>query len=987
MNPTPNSKEILQGSPDEKITLRSVEELKKQLWINNIPDEYKDYFEKPLETTKAELLELRKKYLTSQPNDETIKSFLEAKRNAIIEKAKSWLDEVKKVAWNLKKSMEFEAKKIAEWQKQWKEADSLIDNAFESTKKTAEKLWDSEVVTKTKETLEQAATKTKETTKKGVEAIKKSKWFIDFINWLEKLKEQGWLWGFFATLILFILWVFGFTKEKLKKKAEEKAKEVLNWKEAEKVKKEVVYRIKIDLLKSDKLNPRIREKLEAVINDPNIISPENLVKLRDRLKQNHKLSLSDLREILGEKWFQKLQNEVFDEETKNILKAQAEKKIVDTIYEKYNLDLHKDKRKQLEQLVWKYINVDNFFELDEKLKTDGVNLADILWIAFSQWFSIALFMIEAVWKWIIGPSKLIIYAGKQWAETISLWLAWLWIKSDITYDKFKEEIGKMNSVERWLLLWTLYRHTWFLSNILWEIAWTSSRLLIEWISSTPVSSFWAWWSAFWKDINKKIKVFTKLESIFWKSAWAETIKNALGQIKTLKTNNEIIKLLNQSNNDVNTFKKLLNWLDITKYDEHIINIVKDTNIKDFAKFREEISTKITTLKNTWISRNLKNILSQLHFPIEKFEYEFFQNTDNILKYQREAIKTWTLAKAWKFFTKLWEIQWYSNLSRDLEKLHFEGLSKAQALNKMQALKKLFLDFPEFSRSFFWTLPEIAFFGLAISWKKEDESWIDAMIDTMWYMTPVIGPIRMVFFDAKAKFEKWKLEWYDMAEAWVWGVLLWIDATYIWKIVMSWGSWTEKLIKIWSHIAKPITSPYKFWRDTYKMWKNLYDVIKAEWKINWWKLWKKSLETLKKWAKSKKGLALAAIAILWYVWYELTKEDISDEYKELMDKWIIDNKWNIKNYKKLKEEFDKMDLDEKESAIEIIFLMASVPTSWLEFKIKWNKLNIISHDKTIRWDWILKDSEWKILKTLDSIWFNYNNINLINAEPEENLDKS
>ncbi len=983
MNPNLKSNEILQSSPDEKITINSIEDLEKKLNTKNLPDSLKSYFSEPIQTTRWDLEELRKKYMTEKPDLKTIKAFLEKSRNSILEKSKLKLNQVKKVTWNIKESMKFEAKKIAEWKEKWKEADSLINNAFEKPKKVIDKLWNSETAKKAKKTVTQAAKKAKETTKKGVEAVKKSKWFINFIDWLEKLKKEWWLLGFFATIALFILWIFGFTKEKLKKKAEEKTNEVLKWKEAEKVKKEVVERIKTDILKIDKLqDPIIKAELEKIINDPNIISETNLIKLQKKLKENWKLTLLDLKYILWEKKFRQLQKEIFSPEMRTYLKAKAEKTIVDKIYKTYNLDLNKEKRVQLEKLVWKYINVDNFFELENKLKTKGVNLADVLWATFSQWWDIALFMIEAVWKWIIGPWKLMIYASKKWAETVSLWLAWLWVKSDISFDKFREEVQNMNSIERWLLLWTLYRHTWFLSTILWEIAWTSSRLLIEWMSSTPVSSFKAGLAWLWSDISRKNEIFSKLESIFWKSAWEEVIKDSLAQIKTLKTNNEIIRLLNQSNNNVDTFKKLLSWLNTNEYDKNIIEIIKDLDNSDFTKFREKISEKVINLKNIWISKNIKNKLSQLHFPIEKFEYEFYQNTDNILKYQREAIKSWTLSKAWKFLTKLWEIQWYSHLSRDLEKLHFENLSKEQALTKMQALKKLFLDFPELSRSFFWAIPEIGFFWLALAWKKEDESFYDTMFDTLLYMTPIIGPVKMILSSKVSLNEKW-FQWYNLAEWWAGIALLWIDASYVWKTILSWWNWTEKFLKIWSHILKPVTWTFKFWIDSYKMWKNLYDVVKAEWKINWWKLWEKSLEAIKKLLniKNKYLIAIWILSIWWYIWHEIFKDDISDDYKELLDKWIIDKQWNIKDYEKLKEEYDKMDSKEKESIIEIIFLMASVPTSWLEFKISWNNLNIISHNKTIQSDWILKDPEWKILKALDIIWFSADTINFKYEKPE------
>jgi hypothetical protein len=97
MNPTSKSKEILKGNPDEKITLKSIDDLKEQLHIQTLPEEYKNYFEQPLETTRGALIELRKRYLSKQPNNETIKNFLESAKNAIIEKTQSSLEEVKKI--------------------------------------------------------------------------------------------------------------------------------------------------------------------------------------------------------------------------------------------------------------------------------------------------------------------------------------------------------------------------------------------------------------------------------------------------------------------------------------------------------------------------------------------------------------------------------------------------------------------------------------------------------------------------------------------------------------------------------------------------------------------------------------------------------------------------------------------------------------------------------------------------------------------------
>ncbi len=985
MNPMPQSNEVLQWNPDDKIKISSLEEFKKQLKINNLPDNLKEYFTQPLETTKGELLELRKKYLSKQPNDETIISFLEKSKKDIIEKTQAWLKQVKKVASNINQSAKIEAKKIAEWKIDWQKADDLLKNTIWKTNDTIKKWVDtvssSETVKKWTEKIKKATKKAWEIVKKWINTVKKSKWFIWFINSLENLKEKWWIWGLFASLLLFIFWLFWFWKNKLEK-TWEKAKELLSWTEATKVRKEVVTKIQNDLLKIKWLDPITRNKLNKVLNNPKLIPDKNLKELKEILEKHHKLTLSDLKLIFSKKEFQTLQKEIFSPEDIKRMKAETEKTIVDKIYKTYNLDLRTDKRAQLKKLVSEHMDSNiNFIALKNKFGTSWVGLWDILPIAFSQSWNIASFIVEVIAKWIIPPWKLLIYAWKKWTETISLWLSSLWIKSSISIENFKKEIDNMSETERWLLLWVLYRHTWFLSTIIWNLTQFSLRILINWITKTPVNSFEAWLAATWGNIEKQIEIFKQLESAFWKHTGNDLIKDMLNNIKKLKTNNKIIQLLNESNNNAANFKEMLSKLDPKEYSisSEILDSIK--NETDLTKIRKTLSKNIHPI-NSGISETLSNELTNLWFSEKKYEYQVTKDFDNILRYQREAIKTWTLPNFGKFFTKLWEISWYSNLSRHMEQLVINVKNPTEAITKSQALKNLFTEFPQLSKSFFGSLPEIAFVWLAISGKKEDETWLKTITENISYMIPFIGPAKLLF-SARASYNKEWIKWYNLTEASTWLVLWTIDIWFAWKTFIWGWSGIEKTIKIWNYILKPITSTYKLGRDMIKTSFNIAKVIKAEWKLDLWKIatesWSKFVKLVKE-KPWKATLIIAAILTAAYIWHEMFKDDIWDEFKELEKEWIIDNQWNIINKEKLKQLASTMNEDDKKALIEIIFMTARIPTSKFEFELKWKKLNIISHNEMIKSDWILTDNNSKILDLLNLIWISPQNVNFEYKKP-------
>jgi len=942
--------EVLSPWNESLIRISSFEELKDKIDPRVNIDELKQMFDFSkdwvIETSTSELDNLRKQFIQTG-NLETIKSFLEKSKTSILEKSREWVQEVRDA---LRDSNHIEALKQKAWNIEAKDAEQWLEASIESLSNVTTKVWNSEAAKKAKE----VATKAKEWWF----------WILSNLNW-KSLEELPLIWWFIKGIISAFNIIKSFLNLDKAEKAKEAVEKALSPEEVEKTKTEIVQNISDNLINNKHINPILKEELEKIINNTDLISNDNLIKLKNILEKKGKLSFSDLKYIIWDDKLREIQEIIWTPKNKELLKAEAEKTLIDEIYKKYSLDIRKDKRVELEKLIKENVNVENYFDLQEQLVNwKKISVWDLLSAMTSQWLDFAILSIQMVAKWIIPTGKLLIYMWKKSTESISIWLASAWLWSEMSIDSFKKQIEWMSDVEKWLLMWTLYRQTWFLSTLLWNIASGSTRLIIDSLSNTTIKSSTAWWAAFTNNIDSQIVNFTKIENMFWKSAWSELIKNSLSEIKKLKTNNEIIRILNESNNNAEQFKKLLNKLDSKSLDLNIINSIKNLDIKDFLELRKAISRWII-IQTTWFSEKLSKSLNNLWFAKAKYEFKLYESTNKILAFQKEAIRWWKLGWLWKFMNYFSNISWHMDLSRSLDSLHFENLSKAKALNKMQAISKMFQEFPILAKSVFWAVPEIAFFWLAINWKKEDESWLKAMIDTWSYMLPIVWPIRMTL-SASWALENWEAKWYDVAEWWVWVTLGIIDTLYITKIIAT--GWNQKTIKILWYIAKPITSSYALIRDSIKTWINIKDTIKAEWKINWSKLWEWALNKIKKAPKSLKWIILGIVLAGWYIWYELLKDDIWDEYKNLLDKWIINNKWEIIDNNKLKEKYKTMSIEDKKSIIELIFMLSKVSTSNLEFNLDSNNnLTVISHSKEIRTNWILTDDRTNILELLDLIW--------------------
>ena len=123
----------------------------------------------------------------------------------------------------------------------------------------------------------------------------------------------------------------------------------------------------------------------------------------------------------------------------------------------------------------------------------------------------------------------------------------------------------------------------------------------------------------------------------------------------------------------------------------------------------------------------------------------------------------------------------------------------------------------------------------------------------------------------------------------------------------------------------------------------------------------------KWEKWKLALAILWVSILWYAAINYFRVDLSEEFKELEEKWIIDKKWNILKPNEAQKYFTTELSDwEKQAFIEIIFIQKQdlvEVASNLKFDLKSDKLTIIAENKHI-WKWIITP---EIEKYLKQIW--------------------
>jgi hypothetical protein len=864
-----------------------------------------------------------------------------------------WTIAVEQVSKNINKAHSIEKK----WDIELKESAAI---AKEKLKKKIDKMWNSN-----------AWKKTKEVFNKAKEKVWASSFFGSMFEGIKNLWNKiWWIWWSFLKILM---WWFGGMKWWLG--LWKKAKEVV-----EKLKPEEIENTKNEVKKSitqtySKLpnilpnHPVIDTNIEAILNDPEIFSEDALRALNTKIKAWEKVDIKSIKWILKTEEYEKLKKTLFNPEIRNALMLKAEHDIVEKIQKNYNLSLNSEKRGELVKLINEEKWESDFLELSQAfIEWEEVSGFNVLWATFSTWVQLAMFGIKLVSKWIIGAWDLALDVKDVWVEAVEVSLSWLWLKGQMTFDNFQKQLEGMNSAEKWLLLWVMYRKTWFFARVIWNVWWFLSKNLVNLVTPTGVDSLKMLKDSSLWDINKQIDNFQKLsEPIAWmKNPYLITAKDNLNK---LVTNAEIIRILDVWEKSGKTWllikKEILALKNVNGIDKNLINSIKELNANNLDDLRKWISNKIhfSMPELKWLTW-----LKKLYPWFTDAVLHFSKNIDSIVKYQKAKVLwrgSWQAIS--RTFKKHDDIMAHLKLSRNTDKLIFEWLSKEKTITRVKALKKFSQDFPDIFKHTFWGIAEIAFIWLSLSTKEENESFLEVIGRDFLYMSWLIWPLTLIF-SASAILDKDKnIQWFNVAGAWVGTVLLGMDtATSIAIFGSNWFTGTA-IKKIGLNVVlRPITASWKSIVYLGKWWKNIIDIIRGKWWLSFMELWKQSLGKMK-WKKWKLALAILWVSILWYAAINYFRVDLSEEFKELEEKWIIDKKWNILKPNEAQKYFTTELSDwEKQAFIEIIFIQKQdlvEVASNLKFDLKSDKLTIIAENKHI-WKWIITP---EIEKYLKQIW--------------------
>lgn len=940
-----SSKEVLSTGIETKAY--KVSELERKFHISVSPKDIESY---------GDILLSREEIQKIQEWKNTVSELARLKLDSLKGGLKRWVEQV---ASDLQRSMWIERQKMQEWAESAAQAESTFDSLMETWRRVWGKTW--EVI--------------QEWAKKAAETGYMVQLWASLKDFVEKIKSFD-IWWAFASLFKGLFGIFS-SNEALRV-AWEKVEEALSPEEIKKLKQEISQKIETDLTSKLQLHPLIKQKLEEKRNNPNSIPEDKLLKLKKILEVKWHFSIDDIKDILSDEYKQ-LQEEIKnDPNIKEAVKLQYENLLVKKISNEYWINLEWDKRKKLVELInekWDENKID-FINLSTKVQNwETITLWETLFTLFDEASEATWFMIQLLTKWIVWVDKFALNIIEWW-EKILFWLNWL-TGQEISFDIFSWKIENIWEKEKILLLWLLYRKWATLFELLWNLSSFWITHLIESISPSWVSKF-ELWKASLSNIDNKIKVFGKIESILWWNWWLELLDTARDNLKLLQRNNYIIKVLEnvskESIDDLAKTRKVKELL--SKIEWFDTNSIK--NLNTLQEIRSAIATKISFNPNAL--RTSGQISAYLKNDLIARQIEFNRNIGAIIKHQSNVI-SWEL-RALKITSKVWELLNSLEIGKNTERLVLQAKTKTWVITKLEAFKKLALEAPDLVKSIFRWLPEIAVLWLAAWTREENESIAEAMIKVAPYLTRVIWPAYMVLSLWWA-YKNWEIQWMNVTEAWLWTVFLWMDIAAVSSII--WKNWLsgKTTIEIGKFILKPLTAPIDVAVKSWQAWKTALDIVRAKW--SWKEAWKDVIQ--KVWWKIKSiknpraALVIWALAWIWYWIYEIFNEDFDDKYKELVNEWIIDTNWNILDEEKMRQEFSKLDIGDKEALIEIIFISNEstlVDTSYLDFNIEWDNLLVSTDKNPSIWEWVITA---EILVKLQSLWIkqaSFNNLTTINS---------
>jgi hypothetical protein len=225
--------------------------------------------------------------------------------------------------------------------------------------------------------------------------------------------------------------------------------------------------------------------------------------------------------------------------------------------------------------------------------------------------------------------------------------------------------------------------------------------------------------------------------------------------------------------------------------------------------------------------------------------------------------------------------------------------------------------------------------------EENKDLHEEIFDNLLYMTGIIWSWWMLLSIGAIKNEE--TGEIDIVNAWLatagWALLL-LDASkaisilaYDW--VAKWSSWlrvwTDVILRPITNLAKGITYTGKWAYNWTRALASLSSEI-AGWKFDWMKLKSNMIKNLKKW--KWKIWFLLWLWAAWIAWVSYAMEwDISWEYEEMIEQWIIDKNGKVLDKQKAKEYFnDEFSDEEKRIFIELILNNNEYIEIWNNVKI-------------------------------------------------------
>ncbi|MCH2188618.1 hypothetical protein MK079_02210 [Candidatus Gracilibacteria bacterium] len=831
-----------------------------------------------------------------------------------------------------------------------------------------------------------AGVKNTKVTQKATEGIKKVKesGMMNF-SW-EKLESIPFIGGFFKIIGKFFGWLKGLFNfgDKTSEKVQE-LRETLSPQEIIQTKQQVAEKIESDILGSQHIHPLVQQRLKEVVNDPNIINEENLLELKEKIEKNGNIELVDIQSILTPEKYSALLKTIMGEEERQAQLDMTKTHIINEIYDTYGLDVGVEKRETTKHLVdelFEKQNIQSNELIQEKLlKGEIITLGEILSAMSESAIDASWFFLKLVGTGVISGEKLASNFYASGSDMVVMSIGALpGLTPSISVEELSEQVSQMEDHERRLLMGILYRQ----SGALAYFAGKSMGFLVqsttEVLSQTPETS-WKMGTQSWQNIEKQNASYRNLEKHFGISAGSQFLEESMNHLKTLRTNNSLISIIQDASqfpddaSKIQHVKKEIQKLG-NNFDQALLQKIGNiSSTRSFNDFRSGVANSIAEIPVESIfkigSENIPKGLTQ--YSLEMHKYHFVQNINTIQRYQRQALSTGIPAKVVQGLRKIPEMFANMELSRNMQHINFEGLSKKEALSRTQALGKMAKDMPDLFRSMFGGGLTLAFFGVDIANSKD--SVVESILDSSAYILNVLGPGKLILNMGTSLSENGKLEWHEIAAGGAGGILLGIDATNLAKIAVSSDTKGNRILRAGKYIIRPITDIGSFGVNVVKTGVNIADVIKSRGQISIKDAIKNGFSTQKRMGLKGRALIFGSLLAAGYFGYEAWADDFPEEYEELVKTGIIDKQGNpLKTYGDITQLSDT----QKEVLTEIFFQKYAIQeTTDLRYIVKNSRLTIISHNPQIQ-DYIIYQNDTLLSQIKNVLGIGVENISFQNT---------